>query len=567
MVPKFLEFELMNNPVSPAVSKSIGSKVRWKTGLILLALCAGGTVAANRLSENATNAMIATFTGIGVSILVLNLWWLGFSGVPWKARLGIWLLGPISLGIFGACVRNVWFEGDMRPHFEFRWDGPSARQKAQEWLAQQKSESKPKLTITEPIEITDADWADYCGPGRNRTINEPLLPLDWKANPPRELWRHPVGDAWSSFTIAGPLLFTQEQRGELECTVCYAVETGEELWRREDKARYESAQGAIGPRATPVVTPDAIYALGATGILTALKPSDGSVIWQRNILDDAGAQMIEWGMSGTPLIDGDHLYVDAGGDKDKAVIAYNRTTGDIVWAKENHTASYTAPRIEEFNGVRHLLIFHGEGLLALNPETGDRLWEYPWTNQYKINVAQPIRFNESLFISSGYNAGCVMLNPGSVTDGRPAEVWAPAKSMKLKFNEAVRVGDYLYGIDDGILSCIDLRDGKRKWKGGRYGFGHVLLWSDKLIVQAEDGYVAVVDAIPEKFTEVTRFNALTDRTWNVPVVNKGRLIVRNASEAACFDLRPSAEPAAAAAEPTATEPAASETTTPEPAAK
>lgn len=566
----------MNTPTSSAVPAKSGNTLRWKTGLSVLALCVGGTVVVNRAAENATDRMIATFMGIGVSVLVLSFWWLLFSGVKLRTRFLAWLLSGAALAVFAMCVRNVWFEGDMRPHFEFRWDPPSARQKAQEWLAQQKESPKPKVQITEPLEITAADWPDYCGPGRNRMIMEPAVSFDWKASPPRELWRHPVGDAWSSFSGAGPLIFTQEQRGELECTVCYLVETGEEVWRREDKARYESAQGAVGPRATPVVTPTAIYALGATGILTALKPSDGTVIWQRNILDDAGAQMIEWGMSGTPLIDGDRLFVDAGGNNGKAVIAYDRNTGDILWAKESHTASYTAPRIEEFSGIRHLLIFHGEGLLALDPETGKRLWEYPWTNQYKINVAQPIRFNDSLFISSGYNAGCVMLNPGSVADGRPAEVWAPAKSMKLKFNEAVRLGDYLYGIDDGILSCIDLNDGKRKWKGGRYGFGHVLLWSDKLIVQAEEGYVAVVDAIPDKFKEVTRFEALNDRTWNVPVVNQGRLLVRNASEAACFDLtgrisQPASATVQNAAEESKAEPATAEPIEPsaptEPASK
>jgi outer membrane protein assembly factor BamB len=246
--------------------------------------------------------------------------------------------------------------------------------------------------------------------------------------------------------------------------------------------------------------------------------------------------MIEWGMSGSPLIYDQTIIVDAGGNNDKAVIAYDRKSGNIVWASGRHKAGYAAPRIERINNVVQLLIFHGDGLASLNPATGEMLWEYPWTNQYQINVAQPLLFGNQLFLSSGYDSGCVLLDPTNLTNRRPGEVWPPNKNLKLKFNEAVKLGEHVYGLDDGILACVNIRTGERIWKGGRYRFGQVLLWGDKLVVQAENGFVAIVEASPEKFIEVARLEALNDRTWNVPVINRGRLYVRNAAEAACFQL-------------------------------
>ena len=145
-------------------------------------------------------------------------------------------------------------------------------------------------------------------------------------------------------------------------------------------------------------------------------------------------------------------------------------------------------------------------------------------------------FGDQIFFSSGYDSGCVMIDPTKLTDGVPADVWPRNRNLKLKFNEAVQLGDFVYGLDDGILACIDVRTGERTWKGGRYRYGQILLWGDKLIVQAETGFVAVVEANPEKFVEIARLEALNDRTWNVPVVNQGRLFVRNASEAACYQL-------------------------------
>ena len=543
-------------PSAPNANADIRPRrMHWKSGLAVVATGLIATWVVGNMAPDNTNRMIRIFMGVGLTYLAMLIWWFFFSGVKVWIRIVSWIvLTAAMIGGAIATVKNVSFEGDMKPHLQFVWDPPSPSEQAQTWLrenapAETASTEAPAVASPDAatahaegsrIAIVDTDWPRYAGWNGNREIDEPQCSFDWKAHPPKEFWRHPVGDAWSSFAVVGSRLFTQEQRGPLECVVCYDANSGRELWRREDEARYESPQGAVGPRATPTVTEVAVFSLGATGILNALDPLTGKLLWQHNICTDAGAEMVEWGMSGSPLIHEQTVIVDAGGYKDKAVIAYDQKTGEIVWASGSHKAGYASPRLERIADDEQLIIFHGDGLAGFDPSNGTRLWEYPWTNQYKINVAQPMLFGRLIFLSSGYDSGCVLLDPTMLTDGRPAEVWPPNKNLKLKFNEAVSLGGFAYGLDDGILACIDVKTGKRTWKGGRYRYGQILLWGDKLIVQAEAGYVAVVEANPEKFTEVARLEALNDRTWNLPIVSKGRLYVRNAAEAACFEL-PKAE--------------------------
>lgn len=518
--------------------------IRWRGGVFVLLSSLTATLAAVGFAPDATFRVMALLYIAGITGMALIGWWLFLSGIPWRARVVSLLLAVILVAAAAAVsVRGIYFDGDMRPRIRWKWETDPAAQ-LQDWLTSNPPPVQVLGAAAAEFRVTERDWPRYCGHDGARVIREPRPEvLDWQYSPPSELWRHPTGAAWSSFAVVGDRIFTQEQRGPLECTVCYDANSGTEIWCHTDPARYETAMGGTGPRATPTVTSAGLYALGATGILSCLQPETGRLIWQRNILTDAGSSILDWGMSGSPLVLGNRVIVDAGGDQDRAVIAYETSTGEIVWATQNHRAGYAAPRLEQFSDTLQLLIFHGDGLLSLNPENGMKLWEYPWTNLYHINVAQPIRVGEQLLISSGYDAGCVLLDPGDLTDGRPREVWPPAKSLKLKFNEAVLRDRFVYGLDDGILTCIDAWTGERKWKGGRYRFGQILLWDDLLLIQAEKGFVAIVEASPAAWNELTRFDALSEHTWNVPVVSGGRLFVRNAQEAACFRVLPAPAPA------------------------
>ena len=191
-------------------------------------------------------------------------------------------------------------------------------------------------------------------------------------------------------------------------------------------------------------------------------------------------------------------------------------------------------------GERQVLVFGGEGLAGHSLIDGRELWFREWTNNQQINAAQPVVVNnEAIFLGSGYGKGSVLYqilvqDDSWTLDENPK--WEPTLEMKLKFNSAISKDGFVYGLDEGILVCLDLNTGKRKWKKGRYGFGQMLLIDDLLLIQSESGAVALVETNAQRYQEVTRFQALENKTWNHPVVVNGRLLVRNAEEAACFDI-------------------------------
>jgi outer membrane protein assembly factor BamB len=222
-----------------------------------------------------------------------------------------------------------------------------------------------------------------------------------------------------------------------------------------------------------------------------------------------------------------------GGSGGKSIVAYNKMNGGRVWSALNDGSSYTAPMLATLNGKRQILAVTGARLVGLAPENGALLWEFPWANSLKINVSQPLIVDANhVFMSAGYGKGAALVE---ISGNTARAVWEN-NNMKNKFNSSVLDNGYVYGLDEGILSCLDVRTGERKWKGGRYGYGQLLLAGGHLVVIAEDGRLALVKASPEAFTEVAQFQALEGKSWNVPTLSGGKLLIRNAKEMACFNL-------------------------------
>ncbi len=358
----------------------------------------------------------------------------------------------------------------------------------------------------------------------------------------------------------GDFVYTQEQRGEQELVVCYdSSAEGKQVWIHGDETRFSESLGGDGPRATPTFAEGSLFSLGATGILNCLDPATGAVRWSRETLKDAGGDRpipnIEWGMAGSPVVWQGKVYVAPGGGIERGVIAYDAGSGEPVWSSKGKPlweepsktvdgqitmASYAAPRIETIGGAPHLLVYDAEGLKSYDPETGELLWSYgPWTNQPKVNAAQPIVQRDRVFLSSGYTIGCVLLEVKRDGEGwKVGEVWRKDNKFKLKFNDAILYEGHLYGLDEGILACYEFATGEQKWKKGRFGYGEIVLLGDTLVVLAEDGSLAAVKASPDSFEELARVEVLDGKTWNHPAFARGFLYVRNDREAACLDLRP-----------------------------
>lgn len=381
-------------------------------------------------------------------------------------------------------------------------------------------------------------WTDFRGPARDGHYRERSIRTNWPAAGLTPIWKQPVGGGYASFVVARGRAFTIEQRGPQEVAAAYDVATGRELWINAWPALFREALGGDGPRATPTWADGMVYTLGATGELRALDESTGHMRWRTNILGDSGAANLDWGMASSPLVVGDTLVVLPGGSGGRSVVAYDRRTGGRAWSALDDKQAYSSPMLATLAGVRQLVVFSASRLVGLTADRGEVLWEYPWRTDFDIHASQPLLIGENrVFVSTGYGTGAAVIE---ITAGAGRfsvrEVWR-SNRMKNQFTSSVLHDGFIYGLDESILACLDAATGELKWKGGRYGYGQVMLAGGHLIVLAENGDLALVRARPDRHEEIVRFPAVEGKTWNHPALADGILLVRNDTEMAAFDLR------------------------------
>lgn len=387
--------------------------------------------------------------------------------------------------------------------------------------------------------IGGAYWTDFRGPQRDGHYGEQELNLDWNQNEPKLLWKQPVGGGYASFVVAKGLAYTIEQRREYETVAAYDLNTGHEVWTNSWKGRFKEFErmGGDGPRSTPLWHDERVYALGALGEFRCLDATTGTTVWRRHALKDAAATQLQFACAASPIVVDDKVIVLTGhpaGKQGGGVIAYNRTNGEPAWQSVQEKIAYASPALAELNGSRQLLIFSGFHFLGLDPADGKIRWKHPWNVSYDNSIAQPVIVGTNrVFISAGYGKGCEMLK---ITDD--AESLWQNKFLKNKFSSSVFHDGHLYGLDNNILVCLDSETGRKQWKDGRYGYGQILLAQGRIIIMCGNGDLALVKASPEEHIEVARFTALNGKTWNHPAIANGRLLIRNHSEMACYDLSP-----------------------------
>jgi len=380
-----------------------------------------------------------------------------------------------------------------------------------------------------------ADWPGFRGPQRDSVVHSVQIETDWSKAPPMELWRRPIGPGWSSFAVDGDLIYTQEQRGDDEIVVSYRLSTGQPVWRHRDAARFYESNGGAGPRGTPTVDNGRVYAFGATGILNALDAANGSVIWSRSAVADTGVEIPMWGFSSSPLVVDDLVIIAAAGK----MAAYDMATGKPRWFGPNGGFSHSSPQLLTIDSVPQVVFLKGNGVTSVTPSDGKVLWEHEWEGGAIVQPA--ITADGDVLINSMAATGGQGLRRLAVA--RKADQWTveerwTSTGLKPYFNDFVVHNGHAFGFDGSILSCIDLTDGKRKWKGGRYGSGQLLLLPDQnlLLVLSDEGELGLVSATPGEFKELARFKAIDGKTWNHPVVVGNILLVRNGEEMAAFRL-------------------------------
>jgi outer membrane protein assembly factor BamB len=404
-----------------------------------------------------------------------------------------------------------------------------------------KTSNKPATPTLTPTVATmarfapKAEWPGFRGPERDNIIHGVRIETDWSKSAPVELWRRPIGPGWSSFAVNGNHIYTQEQRGDDEMVSCYDLTTGEPVWMHSDSARFWESNAGAGPRGTPTLSNGRVYTFGATGILNALDARDGAVVWSRNAALDTKKKMPGWGFASSPLVVGDEVIVATSG----VLAAYDLDTGKPRWIGPAGGSAYSSPQLATIDGVPQIILLNGQGAISVAPTDGMLLWKHDWNSD---GIVQPaVIAGSDVLIGSGSGGGEVGMRRIAVAHGpegwRVEERWTSI-GLKPYFNDFVVHKGHAFGVDGSILSCIDLADGKRKWKGGRYGAGQMVLLSDQdlLLVLSEQGELALVAATPDQFTELARFPAIKGKTWNHPVLVGDILLVRNSQEMAAFRL-------------------------------
>ena len=468
------------------------------------------------------------------------------------ASCGVWLL-----------ARTDGIKGEGRTELAWRWT-PTAEERL---LTANRTEAPAPATATAPAAVPPAAvppapiapaastetvavekpkvaapavepilWSGFRGPTRDAEVKGVRMATDWSARKPSEIWRKPIGPGWSSFAVAGELIFTQEQRGDSEAVSAYALASGAPVWRHQDAVRfYEPAAGA-GPRATPIVHGGRVYAMGATGIVNALDATTGARIWTRNAETDTGARRPDWGFAGSPIVVGDLLVVAASG----RLVAYDLANGTPRWTRQTSGGGYSSPHPATLAGVPQILLLNGSGITSVGLD-GGILWENH--SQDGTGIIQPRVLDDgSVLVGSGGNLqglGLRRLAVSRAADGtwKVEERWT-SRGLKPYFSDYAVHKGHAYGFDGLIMSAINLETGERVWKGGRYGAGQLLLLPDQdlLLVLSEEGDLVLVAASPEKHTEIAKFKAIEGKTWNHPALVGDVLLVRNGEEMAAFRL-------------------------------
>lgn len=465
----------------------------------------------------------------------------------------LYLLAGMAVGgglLFALGLRVVFYGGGDF-HFAFQQSATARAARIEQHREAQRAQIPPPPAQADPqpdapaaaptvkkpshsTAIASSHWTNFRGPDRDGHYRQQPVRTDW-GGALKPLWKQPVGGGYGSFVVAEGRAFTIEQRGDRELAAAYDAATGRELWTSAWDAEFSGSPGGGGPRATPTWHNGRVFVLGATGEFRAIDAATGRVVWRTNILDDAGAVNVDHGLSTSPLVVCNTVVVLPGGGNGQSVVAYDRESGQRAWSALDDRAAYSSPMLVTLAGVRQILAHTERRLVGLSPDNGTLLWEFPW--QTPNSSAQPlITAPDRVFISAETDAAMLQLGPGADGQLVPRELWRTTR-MNNKFTSPVLHDGFIYGLDEAILSCIDASTGELKWKGGRYGYGQVMLASGHLIVLTEEGELALVRADPASHQEITRFPAIEGKTWNHPAMSDGVLLIRNIEEMAAFDLR------------------------------
>lgn len=531
--------------LQPAVPERPAARPRWWLLGVIVLMFAGVYVAIwNWYGTTDGDRIIATYLAGAANLATVVVWLLALSRL--SARAKAWSLGvpAAALGVFVALVRIERMNGNFVPVFGWRL----ARKPH---VALRSQPHAPAESIA--LAHSPRDYPQFLGPRRNATLPGPRLQRDWDEHPPKLLWkRDDLGAGFSAFAVVGDYAFTQEMRGpqHREFVTCYHVRTGEEVWASpftdENSPGFLSVIGGDGPRATPTVEGNRVYAYSSMGVLACFDATTSQRLWSYDVLRQHGAENSKWGRAASPLVVGPLVVVTGGGGAGPRVLALAKQTGGLVWSAGDDGGAadcYSSPALVRLCGQEQIVCLDDGGISGYEPATGRELWRqpWPWPGAEHPKVAQPVLLGDDrILVSSDYTSGVAVFQVRRDEQGQFHTQMAWKNNlMKTKFSTVVVRDGYIYGLHGGYLQCLDPVNQRHAWRKDRrahYGHGQILLVDDCILVQAESGEVALVEATPSTFREWGRLAALQGQTWNNPALAGNLLLVRNHQQAACYAL-------------------------------
>ena len=381
----------------------------------------------------------------------------------------------------------------------------------------------------------DPNWPQWRGPNRDGVSKETGLLKQWPAEGPTLVWKASgAGRGYSSFSIANGRLYTLGLRGEREFVIAFDLANGKEVWATPHGGAFRNDRGD-GPRGTPTIDGDRLYALGGNGDLSCLDIRTGKILWTKNVLREFGASNIGWGISESPLVLGNKVMVNAGG-RNASIVALNKENGAVIWKSQSDEAGYSSAIPLQVNGGTQVVFFTAQRALGLDVNDGRLLWEYGKPANNVANVATPVARGNRVFISSDYGAGGGVVEIKA--DGRAQEIYF-TKDMRNHHSSSVLVGDYLYGFSSSVLTAMKFDTGEIAWRDRSVGKGSLVYADGNLYCFSENGVVGLVEATPTGYHEKGRFRIQQGElpTWTHPVVAGGRLYLRDQDTIYAFDVK------------------------------
>ncbi len=488
---------------------------------------------------------------LGCLVAYISLW---YHFAIDARRKAFFLAAPLAIAAIGWSLfefRGV--TGELIPVFRARIWLKRLISKSNTVPSSASQAAPIRESARSPFESTQ-----FLGSDRNGIIQNQEFSISWEKQLPKVAWKIQIGAGWSSFAISRELAITLEQVDEQECLTAFELKTGKVAWSVKSPGRHSHPLGGLGPRSTPTIHRGKVIAQSALGIVSCVELETGALLWQQDLLKLAGIDQetsenaILWGRSGSPLVFDNSVVVPFGGKADsptlKSLIAFDLETGKEIWTGGNQQISYASPVLLTLCGVQQIVGINEGSVTGHDPTNGNVLWSTPWPSKSNGDAcsSQPVAVDDRrLLLGKGYALGSKMIElncSGHNSENEPDPAswkvdtnWESTRILKTKFTSAITYQGYLYGLSDGVLECIDPKDGSRVWRGKRYGHGQSIIVNGHILVTTEDGRVVLIPATASgQGREIAQMPVLDGVTWNIPAVAGPYLLIRNAEFAACL---------------------------------